>query len=304
MPIPTTEQRVDALTALSDRIYPVIDQVDERNGETRARRMVRLGMRVVAQTLEESYGAGTAGNVWHSFLVQEFQTAGLSMNDSEYDAFSQYRDRVEKLPTNIIIPPANLHLDELANKYADVERATWAHDQTFETDASHVMHLTGIALPYAAEYYPHLDLRKVALYILIHDIPEAYVGDTPSFGLSDEEIQNKTILEARAFQQLEEEYGSDYPKLVKVVHDYENLADDEAKYVKTFDKLDPGFTHFSNGGHQLIVKYGIRSQQEHLDSSLLTTNRMMAYSSSFSLVLEDREQMMHRIGLATWPESM
>lgn len=299
--IPTTEQRVDALTTLSDRLYPAVDQIVD--DETRARRTLRLGVRVVAHTLEETFGIGTAGNIWHGFLVQEFQAAGISISDPEYDTFPEYRERAQKLPADIIIPPTNLRLDKFANEYADVRRATWAVDGTLETDASHVLHLAGLALPYAAEYYPELDLRKVAIYILIHDILEAYVGDFASFGLTDAENAEKTAREMEAFPLLEHQFGIDYPKLVKLVHDYESLVDDEAKYVKTFDKLDPGFTHFINDGHQLKAKYNIKSQGEHLEKAQLTTDRMTAYNSSYSLVMEDREEMMHRIGLVAWPEA-
>lgn len=299
--IPTTEQRVDALTALSERLYPAVDQIVD--GETRARRTIRLGTRVVTQTLENTFGIGTAGNMWHGFLVQEFQTAGISVSDAEYDTFPQYRERTRQLPTDIVIPPADRELDKRANEYADVRRATLAQNGTLETDASHVLHLAGLALPYAAEYYPELDLRKVAIYILIHDFLEAYVGDEASFGLTDAQNAEKAAREAAAFPEFERELGGNYPKLVKLVHDYENLVDDEAKYVKTFDKLDPGFTQFANGGHQLKAKYNIKSRQEHLDKASLTTNRMTAYNAPFSLVMKDREELMHRIGLVTWPES-
>lgn len=302
MPLSTSEQRVDALIALSDRIYPAIDQVI--NDETRARRMLRLGIRVVAHTLEETFGVGMAGNRWHGLFVQELERAGLSIDNPVYDLFPAYRTIVNKLPKNIVIPPADHTLDELTNTYADVKRATWAHDMSYETDASHVTHLAGLALPYAAEHYPFLDLRKVAVYILIHDIVEAYVGDTPSFGLSDDAMAEKAVLEAEAMGQLEHEHGTKYPKLVKLVHDYENLVDNEARYVKTFDKLDPGFTHLANGAHQLVALYNITSQQDHLDSVQLTTNRMQAYSSTFPSVMHDRNELVHRVGLAAWPETM
>lgn len=299
--IPTTEQRVDALIALSDRVYPTIDQIVD--DETRARRMLRLGINVVAQTLEDSFGIRHAGNVWHGLMVQELQAGGLSIHDPEYDAWPEYRRQAGKLSISRFVPDYNPQLDIVAQKYADVRRATWAHDGALETDASHVAHFASLALPYAAQYYPELDPAKLALYSLLHDIPEYLNGDVASLGMSKEIEEQKDRDEAEAIEELRTTFGPSFPKLIQIIDNYEALNDDESKYIKTFDKLDPGFTHFSNNGHQLVSRYGLASREAHRAIDAPTIERMSRYNAGFPLVMEDRQELTRRVSIATWPET-
>jgi|GEM_PF-1137336 5'-deoxynucleotidase YfbR-like HD superfamily hydrolase len=299
--IPTTEQRVDALMALSDRVYPVIDQTVDN--ETRARHMLRLGINVVAQTLEDSFGIRHAGNVWHGLMVRELQAGGLSIHDPEYDAWPEYRRQVTKLSISRVAPDYDPSLDVIAQKYADVRRATWAQDGTLETDASHVSHLGSLALPYAAQYYPELDPAKLALYYLVHDIPEYLNGDVASLGMSKAVEAQKDRDEAEAIEELRTTFGPSFPKLIQIIDNYEALVDDESKYIKTFDKLDPGFTHFSNNGYQLTSRYGLTSREAHHAIDASTIKRMERYNSEFPLVMEDRQELTHRVSVATWPET-
>lgn len=295
-----TEQRVNELMHLSDKVYHAIDQ--EMAGQTRAYRIVQLGIQTVARSLENSYGNGlVAGDMFHSLLARELQNGGI--DKEAYKPWPRYISVLNNLPRAMPISQPDPELNELAHQYATVKRLTVDRTLTnFETDDSHVVHLAAMALPYAAEYYPELDQSKIAIYCLIHDIVEAYAGDVPSLGASKEVMQQKDIDEANALQRIDAEFREPYPRLVQMIHNYENLADDEAKYVKTFDKLDPGFTHHYSSGSVLTKQLGIKSAavfHAHVDE---VTARIEHYAREFPMLLQDRETLTQHIASQTpWP---
>ncbi len=295
----TSSERIDHLIELSDQIYPIIDTVAE--GQPRARRMLRLGMSVVAESLTHGSIRYT-GDRLHSTLVGELACGGLSHDDTVYRYFPAYLESLSDLPKVRAAPTILPDIDRLAIQYADVTRATVSQNGSLETDASHAIHLASLALPYAAQYHPTLDQAKIALYCLLHDLVEAYVGDVASLGVSDEIMTKKHEAEQRALRQFEQEFHHEHPELVQLVLDYENLVDDEACYVKTFDKLDPGFTHFYSKGSQLVSALNITTPEQFQAAVDQTTRRMQPYSHYFPDLMRDRDTLTDRISDHTsWP---
>jgi 5'-deoxynucleotidase YfbR-like HD superfamily hydrolase len=294
MIIPPTKARIDALMALSDIIYPRIESHD--GNELKAKTMLRAGMRIIASTLQGGGSIQEAGLHLQTYLARELA------DPIHYDGFPAYITILGQLPTTIAAS-TDTTFDALSDRYADVERATWSTvTSANETNAVHVIHLASLALPYAAQYYPTLSQQKLIVYIWIHDILEAYTGDIPSFGISDAENDLKSHNEHEAFLQLKREFEASFPDLISCIYAYENLVDDESRFVKTFDKIDPGFTHFASEGRQLIKVYDIPDRQTFHDMAVPTTLRIAKYGSAFPLVLEDRMELHHRIGDITWPE--
>jgi 5'-deoxynucleotidase YfbR-like HD superfamily hydrolase len=260
--MPTTNaERVTSLIRHSDRVYDTIDQ--SYDNEVRYRRILRIGVNTVALSLRSG--------------------APLSETGAKLRA----------LPNDL--PPQTGPLDTLANLYADIERATLDRDGKHETDARHAVHLMRLAVPYAGEFYPKLDANKIAAYALIHDIVEAYADDTPSLGITPEQKKQKDLNEALAIKQLYNDYHETWPELIELIEAYEALTESEARFVKTFDKLDPSFTHFYNKGHQLTTRYGYKHPDEFLDAIHQTTRRMSDYSSEFPLLMQDREGLIRRV---------
>lgn len=284
----TSTERIDALIKLSDAVYPVIDtQIDNY---PRARQILRLGMTAISHGLQ----IGTiryAGDYSHQIFLGELHTNGLSLNTPAYDAFPAYREATRELPRMMHAPKADSSIDDLAIRYGDVRRATIARNGELESDAIHAIHLASLVLPYAAQYYPHLEQSKLTLYCLLHDLVEAYTGDIPSIGASDEIMHQKHLGEMAALELLKAEFGDTHPRLVDLVIDYENLADDEARFVKTFDKLDPGFTHLYSNGHQLINQHGITSATQFLNVIDATMQRVASYGSDYPDLLRDLHEM-------------
>ncbi len=256
----TSIERVDELIRQSDHTYDTIDLTFDN--EIRYRRMLRAGINMTAIALRQGY---TTSEVGAQLLVIP-------------DTLSR------------ISGP----LDTLSNRYADVPRATLDRQGNLETDARHAVHLMKLSAPYAQEFYPQLSTQKIAVYSLIHDLIEAYAGDVPSLGMSKEQEAQKHHAEMQAVVTLRKEYGDTWPEFVELIGSYENLTEIEAQFTKTFDKLDPGFTHFYSQGKQIKALYGY-SEEEFLKAVDATTQRMAGYSAEFPQLMQDREELTRRV---------
>jgi uncharacterized protein (DUF1697 family) len=121
------------------------------------------------------------------------------------------------------------------------------------------------------------------------------VGDTPTFNITDAKLEAKRQVEAEALATFQHEYGSDWPELVRLVHDYESLADDEAAFVKSMDKNDPGYTHFRNNAHALKTVHNMQSVKQFKAQANSNIERTLSYAGKFPLVLEDKYELTERI---------
>lgn len=292
----TTVERTDALVRLSDKIYPAIDQLS--HGETRSRIILRLGINAIAHTLEDD-GIEAAGIVYRSILKDQLERGGLTMDQlGEWPALqAQFAD----------LPNAPFRkfgsLDELANKYADVERRTLAADLSRETNASHVTHLSVVSLAIAAELYPELNANKIAVKSSLHDMPEIYAGDWPSYRMSEADRALKHKLELASIAQINLEAGQQFPQMMNALRDYEDMKEDEDNLVYSSDKLEPNFTHLKNGGKQLLEYYDVRSRSEYLLDSAVFMDRVRSKTCSFPEIHEVTEELIFRVASKTdWPE--
>ena len=261
----TSIERVDQLILRSDAIYGAIDP--EFDGEPRAKRILRVGINTLALSLRRGESVERAGA------------------------------RLLTLPN--VFARTKAPLDELSDMYADIRRATHDRDGNLETDARHAIHLMKLAVPYAREFYPELDQGRIAAYALIHDIIEAYAGDVPSLVMTAEQEQQKQLDEAQALIRLHEEYGEEWPEFIALIESYEALDTPEACFVKTFDKLDPGFTHFYSHGAQLKSHYGL-SEDSFYVAIDKATQRMQRYSGEYGQLMEDRDELTRRVALVAF----
>lgn len=264
----TSPERVDALIQQSSDIYDAIDPFHD--GEPRYRRMLRVGVNAVAIALRGS---------------ETIHDVGAHLLQLPYD-----------------LPRQTGPLDTLSDAYADIQRATLDRDNNPESDARHAIHLLKLAAPYSQEFYPHLSQNKIAVYALLHDIIEAYAGDVASLGMTADQESKKHENEAKALVTLKSEYGDEWPEFVETIESYEALTDAEARFVKTFDKLDPGFTQFHNNGSQLKNFYGL-SKGGFLQAIDQTTTRMKPYSAEFPELMQDREELIRRVAAVAFKEA-
>ncbi len=102
-----------------------------------------------------------------------------------------------------------------------------------------VEHSYGLALTcwfIAPKIAPELDLKKILMYALAHDIVEVHSGDTYVF--DTELVKTKEAREDAALEQLREEWP-DFSELIDAAEDYKYKRNEEAKFVYTIDKLLP-----------------------------------------------------------------
>lgn len=294
----TTVERADAAIRLSEHTYAAIDQ--NVGGETRGRRILRLGLNAVAGTLEDASSTDRAGSLYQSILFEQLDRSGhMTFGYQEWPKFQQHRQTLAPAP-HIRLSD----MDDLANRYSDVQRATLSADGEPERNSSHVVHLSVMALTYAIEKGIDLNMNKVAVYALLHDIVEAYAGDTPSYKMTLAEQLEKERKEHEALETIERLYGAKFPGLIQAIHDYEGLVNDEAKYTKTTDKNDPHYTHLRNAGFQLVNFYGVKNREEYLEDTDNYTKRIAVYGNKYPDVMDIRQELVHRVAdKVEWPEA-
>lgn len=184
-------------------------------------------------------------------------------------------------------------LSRVVRRFIEIKRATLI-DHRHETDGEHTLHLQFLAVAYAAQFHPELDLGKISLYCMVHDFVEVYAGDTPTLTTSEEVMDSKNKREERALERLKNEFKDSWFELIELVEQYESGADMEAKFVRTLDKCDPGFTHLENQGEALRA-LGIDTLDKFHTVDKAVEYRMMSYSEGYPDVMAIREEIARRI---------
>lgn len=116
-----------------------------------------------------------------------------------------------------------------------------------ENVAEHSNMLAIVAPVLSEEYFPELNADRIARYAL-HDLLEAYCGDTPTHIITTDQLQAKAERERTALQQLKVEYAV-LPGFVTLVKEYEAQEMPEARFVRMSDKLMPLLVHINDAGY-------------------------------------------------------
>lgn len=145
-----------------------------------------------------------------------------------------------------------IEIGRLVFAFAKVNRVTLHEDGTTpESDTDHTVMLSVCACALAEKLYPHLDLGKVAQFAIVHDLVEAYAGDTDTFNLDPQGKIEKEEREAKALERIHHEFDEVYPWIPETIERYEALDTDEAQFVKMTDKIMTKLTHRMNQGAHL-----------------------------------------------------
>jgi putative hydrolase of HD superfamily len=105
-----------------------------------------------------------------------------------------------------------------------------------ENDVEHSYHLAMMGWYLNSSASLGYNTDKLVRYALIHDLAEAYAGDVSA--LDPIGRIGKPEREAAALERIREEFPM-AEELVLAVHSYENLTDEEARFVYALDKLMP-----------------------------------------------------------------
>lgn len=291
-------ERVDHLERLGERIYDATDPAVK--GESRHRSMLRLGVNLIDDELNNGNSLGDTGMLLIALIKDQLERGGLTTEDAAYRHYPEYRAFARSLPT----PSAfrSTAVDELANRYADVPRGTIDREGRIETNGRHAIHLLGLAVPYAMRYYPRLHPGLIAVNALNHDFTEVINGDVPTFGMPHADYEKKVRDEIDGLPALGRMFGPDHARLFKVIRDYEAQEAPEQQFTRQLDKIDPYFTHLHNRAIQLIRHHPIQTVDDFYRLTEVTTERIAQYPGNFDLLVEDRAVTIDRLAaIGDWP---
>ena len=116
-----------------------------------------------------------------------------------------------------------------------------------ENDAEHAWHMAIMA--YLLQEYSNekIDVARVMLMCLIHDVVEIDAGDTYAYdaeGLKTQKAREEAAKE-RLYSMLPEDQKAD---LVAILDEFEERKTPEAKFARALDNLQPLLLNHSNGG--------------------------------------------------------
>ncbi len=130
----------------------------------------------------------------------------------------------------------------------------------FENSAEHSWHITlaaQILQQYAEEA---IDISRVTLMLLIHDVVEIDAGDT--FAFADQAAQDaQEVAEHQAAERLfgllpEPQNG----QFLALWHEFERAESVDARFAKAIDRILPLFQNMQNGGGSWLA-HGVTKQQ-------------------------------------------
>lgn len=138
-------------------------------------------------------------------------------------------------------------LEEI-EKYKLVERQVICSDlKRRESDAEHSWHMAMFILLFEKEFPKTLDLAKMFKMTIVHDLAEIYAGDP--FAFDKAARVGKAERETKALDLLFSKLPDDLRcELHSLIEEYEAAKTPEAKFVKSFDKIQPILQNLCSGG--------------------------------------------------------
>ncbi len=132
---------------------------------------------------------------------------------------------IEKLHKELLVP------------FYDIERdlAVLTKKRRKENDAEHSWSLAILACSLAVEIDPDLDLGKVCMFAIVHDVVEIYAGDTSVWSKA-EHLQTKHEREKAAAEIIQDRFKA-FPWIGQTIAEYERKDTAEAKFVWALDKF-------------------------------------------------------------------
>ena len=187
-----------------------------------------------------------------------------------------------------------IELGQLSLLFARVNRATYHEDGTTqESDSDHTVMLGVCACAFASEYDKSLDLGKVAQFAFIHDLVEAYAGDTNSLGMVEDVKKVKEEREHDAFLRIKKEFEHVFPWIHSTIEAYESLGSKEAKFIKAFDKIMPKVTQVLNQGTQFRALNRKKEELEAIHQKQLV-EMSQGYAQELKTTLDLLSMMMKK----------
>jgi putative hydrolase of HD superfamily len=128
-----------------------------------------------------------------------------------------------------------------------------------ENDAEHAWHMAIMAYLLAEYSNEPVDIKRVMIMCLIHDIVEIDAGDTYAYDTEGKVTQKEREDAAakRIYSLLPEDQAAE---LMSIFREFEEGESAEAKFARAMDNLQPLILNDSNGGSDWVA-HGVKAQQ-------------------------------------------
>ncbi len=154
-----------------------------------------------------------------------------------------------------------------------------------ENDAEHAWHMAIMA--YLLKEYSNepVDIGKVMLMCLIHDIVEIDAGDTYAYDAENLKTQKarEDAAKERIFSILPEEQKDE---LIKLFDEFEKFETAESKFAHAMDNLQPLLLNNSNGGSDWR-EHGVTAKQVYGRQSKTKLGSKYLYDVTDKLIQEN-----------------
>lgn len=141
----------------------------------------------------------------------------------------------------------------LTHQFQQVRRQMYVTgEDRYENDLEHSGQLALVCWYVAQSQKLNLDTDKLVKYAMIHDLVEAYAGDTYIFADADH-LATKAAREEDAMHTLQQNFP-EFGDLHELLHEYELRQTPESIFVYAMDKLLPVFNIYLDGGKTWKMK--------------------------------------------------
>lgn len=185
-----------------------------------------------------------------------------------------------------------LEFNKLLITFREVERQVMvAKKDQKENDAEHSYQLAMLGW-YISSGIPELDSGLVIKYALVHDLVEAYAGDTDVFSKDPEAHASKKDREEEAAKRIKEEFP-EFSELHKLIEEYERKENAESRFVYALDKLLPALNIYQDGGRTWQQR-GISFEMvvEEKKCKMAVSPEVTAYFDEFvSLIEREKDRL-------------
>lgn len=127
----------------------------------------------------------------------------------------------------------------VAEQLKNNTRHSWTSDGRHESVAEHSWRVTLMAY-FVKDEYPDLDMNRVLLMCLIHDLGEAFTGDIPAFVKTEADEERESALLSQWVSSLPEPFRKEMDELYREMDAQETA---EARLYKALDRMETIIQH-------------------------------------------------------------
>ena len=127
----------------------------------------------------------------------------------------------------------------VAEQLKNNTRHSWTSDGRHESVAEHSWRVTLMAY-FVKDEYPDLDMNRVLLMCLIHDLGEAFTGDIPAFVKTEADEERESALLSQWVSSLPEPFREEMDELYREMDAQETA---EARLYKALDRMETIIQH-------------------------------------------------------------